>query len=232
VGVQDDRASAGLPPRLPGGLRGVLGHLLVLALAVAGPRRLAAVWRRLSGAVVGSDPVALAAVMVAPIGGVVTQWLPQVRRSGPAAVAAAIVIGVTNASAEEALWRALPVAMFPQDRVRGWLWPAVNFVVGHLVPLTSRPTTVTRAAGVLAGAALIGLGNGRVAQDHGSVAFVSVAHAVTDWTTVREGLISASSWSNADGRQRRGALGGNDAARVTEGGVPRRTRGLGGTASS
>lgn len=101
----------------------------VLALALAGPRRLAAVWRRPSGAVAGSDPLALAAVLAAPVGGVVTQWLPQVRRSGPAAVAAAIVIGVTNASAEEALWRALPVAMFPGDRVRGWLWPAAGFVV-------------------------------------------------------------------------------------------------------
>ena len=46
-------------------------------------------------------------------------------------------VGVTNAVAEEALWRGAPVAVFGNDPVLGWLWPAVGFTLWHLVPLNS-----------------------------------------------------------------------------------------------
>jgi len=41
-------------------------------------------------------------------GALATQWLPHARRSGPAAVEVAAGVGITNALAEETLWRARP----------------------------------------------------------------------------------------------------------------------------
>ena len=104
------------------------------AAAIAGPRRLARTFRRGSSLPV---PRALAIVALAfpAVGAVVTEFAPHVRRAGPAATAASIGIGLTNALAEEAFWRALPVAVFPDDPVRGWLWPAAGFTTWHVVPL-------------------------------------------------------------------------------------------------
>ena len=58
--------------------------------------------------------------------------VPHARAAGPAAVATGI--GITNALAEETLWRGVPAETFPDDPLRGWLWPAVGFTAWHLVP--------------------------------------------------------------------------------------------------
>ena len=89
------------------------------------------------------DPPCLAATVLAvpPLGAITTQWLPNAHQAGPVGVAAAAGVGITNALAEEALWRGVPVALFPGARVRGWLWPALGFTAWHLVPLTAQPTS-------------------------------------------------------------------------------------------
>jgi len=97
----------------------------------------------------------------------------------------AIFVGTTNALAEEAFWRALPVAVFPGDKVRGWLWPAAWFPAWRLVPLTAAGAGRRSAAALLTGAALIGAGYGWVAVTTGSVAPVLGPHAVTDASGVR-----------------------------------------------
>lgn len=147
--------------------------------AIVGPRRLARLWQPSRH---GREPGAVRFVLaLPPVGALATQWLPSVQAAGPAAVAVAAAVGVTNALAEEALWRGVPVAMFPEDVVRGWLWPAVGFTAWHLVPLSMQPGSKRRRrAQLLAGAALIGLGYGWVAQRTGSLTAVSACHAVTD----------------------------------------------------
>jgi len=60
------------------------------------------------------------------------------------------------------------VAVFPGDKVRGWLWPAVWFTAWHLIPLTAAGAGRRRAAVLLTGAALIGVGYGWVAVTTGS----------------------------------------------------------------
>jgi membrane protease YdiL (CAAX protease family) len=156
-----------------------------LAGVVVGPRRLRELWQVPDPSLPAPRPLAAAVFVVPPLGALATEWLPNARTAGTAAVAVAAGVGVTNALAEEAFWRGVPAASFPGERLRGWLVPAVAFTAWHLVPLSARPTTAGRRAALLGGAAAIGLGNGWVAQRTGSLALVSAAHAVTDSCGVR-----------------------------------------------
>lgn len=155
------------------------------AAGIAGPRRLAATFR--SAGVPLPEPAALAVSLLAvpPAGALATEFLPHARRVGWAALATSIGVGVTNALAEEALWRGLPVAVFPDRPVRGWLWPATGFTAWHLVPLAAAGTGPRRSAMVLLGASLIGFGSGWVAFKTRSVAAVVGPHALTDSCGVR-----------------------------------------------
>jgi membrane protease YdiL (CAAX protease family) len=153
-------------------------------------------WRRTDQQLPTPRVVALAVLVTPPLGAVATEWLPNAGRAGPTAVAVAAGVGLTNAVAEDALWRGVPVTVFPDDPVRGWLWPAVGFTAWHLVPLTVRPTSPRRRIGVVAGAALIGLGQGWIAQRTGSLAVVSPAHVLTDACGVRP---AESIWLGRDG---------------------------------
>ena len=56
-----------------------------------------------------------------------------------------------NAFAEELLWGGLFVETFPDDPIKGWLWPATGFTLLHLAPLSVRPSPRTRS--FLAGSA-------------------------------------------------------------------------------
>ena len=149
------------------------------AAAITGPRGLARTFR--PGQSLPPPRALSVAVLAFPaVGAVLTELLPNVRRAGPAAIAASVGIGLTNALAEEAFWRALPVTLFPEDPVRGWLWPAAGFTAWHLVPLHAAGTDASRAARLIFGAGLIGLGYGWVAFKTQSVASTIGPHAITD----------------------------------------------------
>jgi membrane protease YdiL (CAAX protease family) len=149
------------------------------AAALTGPRRLARTFRH-SKSLPRPRALAIAVLAFPAVGAVLTELRPNVRRAGPAAIATSVGIGLTNALAEEAFWRALPVTLFPDDRVRGWLWPAAGFTVWHLVPLHAAGTDAGRAARLVFGAGLIGLGYGWVAFKAHSVASTVGPHAITD----------------------------------------------------
>jgi membrane protease YdiL (CAAX protease family) len=154
------------------------------AAAIAGPSRLARTFRH--GPSLPAPRVLSIAVLAFPaVGAVLTEFLPNVRRAGPAAAGASVGIGLTNALAEEAFWRALPVALFPDDPLRGWLWPAAGFTAWHLVPLRAAGTHGGRSARLLFGAGLIGLGYGWVAFKTHSVAQTLGPHTITDASGVR-----------------------------------------------
>jgi len=152
----------------------------VTAAALVGPRRLARLWQRPAIPMPAPKPLAWAALIVPPAGAITTQWLPHARTAGPRAMAVAFGVGATNALAEETLWRGTPVAVFPNDPVLGWLWPAVGFTLWHLVPLSASSASRRRKLQTLLGAALIGFGNGWLVWHTRSLVATSVAHAVTD----------------------------------------------------
>jgi membrane protease YdiL (CAAX protease family) len=157
-----------------------------VAAALVGPRRLAALWQAGDTALPDPRSLAAAVLVLPPLGAITTQWMPYARDAGPVAIASAAGVGVTNAFAEEALWRGVPVALFPDAPVRGWLWPALGFTAWHLVPLTAEPSSAGRRASILTGAAAIGLGYGWIAHRTRSLRLVSPVHAMTDASGVRQ----------------------------------------------
>ena len=153
----------------------------LMAGLVAGPRRLFGVWQAPEQLLPAPRGLGAAVLVAPPLGGFATQWLPEARASGPVVVAVAASVGTTNALAEEAFWRGVPVAAFAADDVwRGWLWPALGFTTWHLVPLASHPSSLRRRVELLAGAALIGVSYGWIAFRTRSLALVAPAHALTD----------------------------------------------------
>ena len=148
-------------------------------LALAGPRRLAELLRSPQPSLPQPRWLAVTALVVPPAGAVATELAPQLRQGTRRSLAAAVTVGVTNAVAEELLWRALPVAMFPEDPLRGWIAPAAGFTIWHLAPLSVRPHPRGRYP-ILAGAAMIGAGAGWITWSTRSLRDVLVSHALTD----------------------------------------------------
>jgi membrane protease YdiL (CAAX protease family) len=155
------------------------------AAATIGPRRLIAAFQRNTHSVPAPRALSIAVLAFPAVGAVLTQFLPNVRRAGPRATATAIGVGLTNALAEEVFWRAMPVALFPDDPVRGWLWPAAGFTAWHLVPLRSVRADPGRIAMLLFGAGFIGLGYGWVVFKSHSVVTALGPHAITDASGAR-----------------------------------------------
>jgi len=157
----------------------------MLAGVIVGPRRMHDLWRPPEHLLPKPRPVAAVLLVAPPLGALATEWLPNARATDRAAVIVAAGVGITNALAEETLWRGVPAATFPDDTLRGWLWPAVGFTAWHLVPLCTRQTTARRRASLLGGAAAIGLCYGWIAQRTQSLVAVTPVHALTDACGVR-----------------------------------------------
>ena len=128
------------------------------------------------------------ALLVPPLGAAGTELLPALRGADPALVATAGAMAAVNATGEELLWRGLFLTAFPDDAVRGWLWPAIGFTVWHLAPTSVRPPRQGKL--FLAGSALIGAGFGWVAWRTRSLRMTLPAHLVTD----ASGLPAARFW--------------------------------------
>jgi membrane protease YdiL (CAAX protease family) len=151
-----------------------------VAAAVAGPGNLAARWRRPEAWGPRPGTLAWVGLAVPPLGAVVWELVPNRRAASPAAIATAVGVGVTNALAEETLWRGLPVTVFPDDPLRGWLWPTAGFVAWHLVPLSAGAADTRTVRRIIGGSAVIGLVNGWIAVRTRSLVAVGISHALTD----------------------------------------------------
>ena len=81
-------------------------------------------------------PVSAVALFAAPVGAFATEFLPHARATGPKAIAFVAWLGTTNALAEEALWRGVPIDTFPDEPFRGWLWPA-DGAAWHPAPVST-----------------------------------------------------------------------------------------------
>jgi hypothetical protein len=156
----------------------------LLTCGLLGRRRVQALVRRPTQPLPSPRWLPAAALLVPPVGAAGTELLPQLRNADPAVLATAVTVASVNAAAEELLWHGLFVATFPDDPVRGWLWPAVGFTAWHLAPLSVRPYR-HGALAFLAPAGLIGAGYGWVAWRTGSLRLTLPAHIATDASGLR-----------------------------------------------
>ena len=111
----------------------------LLPLGLLGRTRVRALLRQPARPLPSPRWLAAAALLVPPLGAAGSELAPELGNADPAVVATAAGVAVVNAAGEELLWRGLFVATFPDDPVRGWLWPAVGFTAWHLAPLAVLP---------------------------------------------------------------------------------------------
>jgi membrane protease YdiL (CAAX protease family) len=90
-----------------------------------------------------------------------------------------VATAAVNASAEELLWRGLYLEAFPDDLIRGTLWPLFGFSLWHVAPQIVLPSRHGRGRFVL-GAALVGAASAVVARSTGGLRWVLLPHAATD----------------------------------------------------
>jgi hypothetical protein len=150
----------------------------LLPTALLGHRQVAALLRQPAGPLPRPRWLAALALLVPPLGAAGTQLLPGLGQADPAQLATAGALAAVNATGEELLWRGLFVVGFPDDPVRGWLWPAAGFTAWHLAPTSVRPAR--QPVAFLAGSALIAVGMGWIAWRTRSLRWTLPAHLATD----------------------------------------------------
>jgi membrane protease YdiL (CAAX protease family) len=152
-----------------------LGWCTAVPLAVLGPRR---ALRVLS---TGRRPTGgeAAALVLPVVGGLVTELVPRRRQVNRRVLAATAGTAVLNATAEELLWRGMFLEAFPDDPVRGALWPLAGFSLWHLAPQIVLPSRHGRAAFVL-GAAIVGAASALVSWRSRGLRWVLLPHMATD----------------------------------------------------
>jgi hypothetical protein len=142
---------------------------------VVGPRRAAVLL------LAGRHPSGSERVMLAlPVAGAVaTALVPEVGRIDRPVAAVMVSTATVNAVGEELLWRGLFLDRYPDDRVRGALWPLVGFSLWHLAPQSILPSHRGRWPFVV-GAAVVGAVSAVTSARCGGLRPAMLAHIATD----------------------------------------------------
>ena len=151
------------------------GWGVAVPTAVLGPRRALHVLTS------GRRPTAgQAAALLLPVAGAVTtELLPRRGLVNPPVLAAMVASAVVNATTEELVWRGMFLEVFPEDVVRGALWPLAGFSLWHLAPQIVFPSRRGRWAFV-AGAAVVGSASALASWRGRGVRWVLLPHVATD----------------------------------------------------
>jgi membrane protease YdiL (CAAX protease family) len=152
-----------------------LGWCIGFPLVVLGPGRGARVL------VKGRRPsVAEMLLLIVPVAGAVTtELLPNRSKVNKTLATVMTMSGVINATGEELLWRGVFLEEFPNDLLRGMVWPLVGFSLWHVAPQMILPARGGRWRFVL-GAALIGSVSTFSAWRSGGLRNCLVSHIATD----------------------------------------------------
>jgi membrane protease YdiL (CAAX protease family) len=151
------------------------GWCLAVPVAVLGPRRALRVLTAGRRPTIGEA----AALVVPVVGGLVTELLPRRRLLDGGVLAVMAGTAAINATGEELLWRGMFLETFPDDPVRGALWPLAGFSFWHLAPQIVFPSRHGRAGFVL-GAAVVGAASSVVSWRTRGLRWVLVPHIATD----------------------------------------------------
>jgi hypothetical protein len=152
-----------------------VGWCLMVPVWVLGPRRALRVLMS------GRRPTAgeATALLLPVLGGVFTELVPHRRGIDARVLATMVGSAAVNATAEELLWRGMVLEVFPQDPIRGSLWPLAGFSLWHLAPQTILPSRHGRAGFVL-GAAVVGAASAFVSRRTSGLRWVLLPHIATD----------------------------------------------------
>ena len=152
-----------------------LGWCTALPLWLLGPRAAARLLTR------GSRPsIGEVILLLVPVAGAVgTQLIPN-RRAVTRSVAAMMIgAGALNAVAEELLWRGVFLHEFPDDVMRGAVWPLAGFSLWHLAPQIVLPSRMGRWQFVL-GAGVVGSASAASAWRSKGLRNCLLPHIATD----------------------------------------------------
>jgi membrane protease YdiL (CAAX protease family) len=151
------------------------GWCVAFPVWAVGPQRL------VHGVVHGPRPTRLEAAVlsVPPLGAAAVElWSNRALVDLPTA-AVMVSTGVVNGIGEELLWREVFLEEFPEDVLRGALWPLVGFALWHLAPQVILPSRRGRWRFV-AGAAVVGACSTFSSWRSGSIRNSVGPHALTD----------------------------------------------------
>jgi hypothetical protein len=143
-----------------------------------------------------------ALVLLLPVvGGLTTECLPRRRLVDRRVLVTMIGSAAVNATAEELLWRGMFLEVFPEDPVRGSLWPLAGFSLWHVAPQIVLPSRHGRWR-FIAGAAVVGTASALVSWRTRGLRWVLLPHIATDAcgvtaTRFRLGLEPATSTNSA-----------------------------------
>jgi Type II CAAX prenyl endopeptidase Rce1-like len=152
-----------------------IGWCTAVPLGVLGPRRALRVL--LSGRR-PTKPEATA-LLLPVLGAVATELVPRRRLIDRRVLATMVGSAALNATSEELLWRGMFLEVFPDDPVRGALWPLAGFSLWHLAPQIVLPSRHGRAGFVL-GAAVVGAASALVSWRSRGLRWVLLPHTATD----------------------------------------------------
>jgi membrane protease YdiL (CAAX protease family) len=133
------------------------------------------------GVVQGRPPGRLetALLVLPPLGAMGTELWPHRRLVDAPTAVTMVGTGLVNAVGEELLWRQTFVEEFPDDVVRGALWPLLGFAMWHLAPQMILPSNRGRWPFVV-GAAVVGAASTYSTWRSGSIRNCLGPHVVTD----------------------------------------------------
>jgi membrane protease YdiL (CAAX protease family) len=142
---------------------------------ILGPRRAARLLIR------GQRPSARETLLLLlPVAGAVTcELLPNRKKIDMPVALVMAATGVINGTGEELLWRGLFLEVFPNDPLRGLLWPLVGFSLWHLAPQMILPSRLGRWPFLL-GAALVGSASAFSAWRSGGLKNCLAPHVAID----------------------------------------------------
>lgn len=151
------------------------GWCTAVPVAVLGPRRALRVLAS------GSRPTRAEAVaLLFPVlGAVTTELLPRRHLVDRRVAVTMLASAAVNATAEELLWRGMFQEVFPEDALRGSLWPLAGFSLWHVAPQVVLPSRRGRARFVV-GAAVVGAASAAVSRRTRGLRWVLLPHIATD----------------------------------------------------
>ncbi|MFQ5868250.1 MAG: type II CAAX prenyl endopeptidase Rce1 family protein [bacterium] len=107
----------------------------------------------------------------------ITTFIPEIATTSFLAIISSLGLAIGMGILEEVLWRGLYIKMFPDNLVKGIIYPSIGFTIWHLSPLLVIPTTSPGGnLALLPGVFFIGICFALVTWRTKSITWAVIAH--------------------------------------------------------